>query len=186
MKTIKGMWIVLGLILILIFAIGCTTRSNEITGDAVLDYESEDEEEDTTTETTTEVKTTETKTESKQEVTLLPLQASKIATEYEIANFKEDCGSYVTRNNDAGNRGNYATVYKCFRIAAKACESAKAFIDVQTQEGARIVSFLSTNNCKITNHIKGNDPYGYSGEDMKTCNEINVNLALQYTCIGYV
>jgi len=118
------------------------------------------------------------------EVMLLPLQAAKLSNEYDASRY-EDCGVYTRRNNDIGNVGDYSEVYVCMKDASRNCNDGKAFIDVQTKEGARVVSFISTDNCKISNHIKGNDPYGFAGEDLKTCDALDPNLALQYTCIGY-
>lgn len=122
---------------------------------------------------------------TKPDIELVPVQSSKLKTEYDNGNYY-DCGVYVRRNNDVGAQGDYIDLYRCFRQHHNMGESAKAYIDVQTQEGARVVSSLVTRNGKITNHIKGNDPYGYAGEDLKNCDSIHHDLALQYTCIGYV
>jgi len=163
---------VLVMILVLLFSAGCTIRDT-ITGDTVADEELEMETESAGEEDV-----------QGPEVEIVSMEASKIRSEYESTAFT-DCGVYVRRNNEEANEGNYVDVYGCFNKALKRCEKAKAFMDVQTAEGARIVSFLSTANCKLTNHIKGNDPYGFVGEDMKTCESINPDLALQYACIDY-
>ena len=181
MESNKNQWLILVTILaVLIFSMGCTFRES-VTGDAVFDDETGEWVEVDTTETDEEM--TEVTVEE-PEVKIVAMEASRIRKEYELSRFL-DCGDYVRRNNEEGNEGSYVDVYGCFNSAFKSCKPAKAFVDVQTPEGARIVSFLSTANCMVTNHIKGNDPFGYSDENMETCDEINPDLALQYACIGY-